>query len=105
MSSAWVLVAGCTAVTAAIKGVGPVALGGRPLPGWLAAIVALLAPALLAALVATHALADGRQLRIGAVTVGVLAAGVVMWRTGSVAWCVVAAAAVTALLRALGWAT
>lgn len=105
MSSAWILVAGCTGVTVAIKGLGPFALGGRALPGWLAAIVALLAPALLAALVATHALADGRHLKVGAVTVGILAAGAVMWRTGSVAWCVVAAAAVTALLRALGWAT
>jgi branched-subunit amino acid transport protein len=105
MSSAWVLVGGCTAVTAVIKGAGPFALGGRPLPGWLSAIVGLLAPALLAALVATHALADGRHLKVGAVSAGVLVAGVVMWRTGSVAGCVVSAALITAGLRALGWAS
>jgi branched-subunit amino acid transport protein len=105
VNSAWVLVGGCTVVTAAIKGAGPFALGGRPLPGWLLAIIGLLAPALLAALVATNALADGRHLKVGAVSAGVLAAGLVRWRRGSVAWCVVSAAAVTALVRALGWAT
>jgi branched-subunit amino acid transport protein len=88
-------------VTAVIKGAGPLALGGRRLPGWFSAIIALLAPALLAALVATHALANGRHLAAGANTVGVLTGGLVMWRTRSVAWCVIVAAAVTALLRAL----
>jgi branched-subunit amino acid transport protein len=100
-ATAWTLVGGCAVVTAVIKGVGPFTLGGRPLPAWCGAIIALLAPALLAALVATHALANGRHLAVGANTVGVLAGGVVMWRTRSVAWCVVIAAAVTALLRAL----
>jgi branched-subunit amino acid transport protein len=105
MSSAWVLVGGCAAVTAAIKGVGPFALGGRPLPRWLSGVVGLLAPALLAALVATHALADGRHLKVGAVSAGVLIAGLVIWRTGSVAGCVVSAAVIAALLRAVGWAS
>ncbi len=101
MSSAWVLVAGCAAVTAAIKAAGPMALGGRALPSWFSSVVALLAPALLAALVVTHALANGRHLAVGANTAGVLASAVVMVRTRSVPWCVVSAAAVTALLRAL----
>jgi branched-subunit amino acid transport protein len=105
MSSAWMLVGGCAAVTAAIKGVGPFALGGRPLPRWLSGVVGLLAPALLAALVATHALADGRHLKVGAVSAGVLVAGLVIWRTGSVAGCVVSAAVIAALLRAVGWAS
>lgn len=102
MSSAWALVAGCALVTAMIKGAGPLALGGRPLPTWFSSVIAFLAPALLAALVATHALASGHHLAVGANTVGVLAGGVVMWRTRSVAWCVIVAAALTALIRALG---
>ena len=61
----------------------------------------LLAPALLAALVATQALADGDQLKVGADTAGVAAGGLVAWRTGSIVACVLVAPAVTAALRAL----
>jgi branched-subunit amino acid transport protein len=100
-ASAWLLVGGCAVVTAIIKAAGPVALGGRPLPAWLAAIVRLLAPALLAALVVTHTFANGRHLTVGASTAGVAASAVVMRRTGSVAWCVISAAGLTALLRAV----
>ncbi|HWF49617.1 MAG TPA: AzlD domain-containing protein [Solirubrobacteraceae bacterium] len=101
MSTAWALVAGCAVVTFAIKAAGPIALGGRDLPRWFASIVALMAPALLAALVATHSLATGHRLTIGAPTAGVLVSALVMKLTGSIAWCVISAAAVTALLRAL----
>ncbi|MEA2197538.1 MAG: hypothetical protein QOJ25_1589 [Solirubrobacteraceae bacterium] len=101
MSTAWGLVAGCAVITFAIKAAGPVALGGRPLPSWFSSIVALMAPALLAALVVTHTLANGNRLEVGAPTVGVLVSALVMRRTGSIAWCVISAAATTALLRAL----
>ncbi|HEX6389691.1 MAG TPA: AzlD domain-containing protein [Solirubrobacteraceae bacterium] len=101
MSDVWLLIGGCAAVTFAIKAAGPVALGGRELPVWFDRIVRLLAPALLAALVATHTFADGDRLAVGANTVGVAAAGVVMWRTQSIIACVVSAAVITALLRAL----
>ncbi|HWF35889.1 MAG TPA: AzlD domain-containing protein [Solirubrobacteraceae bacterium] len=101
MSTAWALVAGCAVVTFAIKAAGPIALGGRELPRWFASVVALMAPALLAALVATHTLATGRRLTVGAPTVGVLVAALVMRLTGSIAWCVISAALTTALLRAL----
>lgn len=97
----WSVIAGCAAVTFAIKAAGPVALGGRELPAWFDGIVRLLAPALLAALVATHMFAEGDRLAVGANTVGVAAAGVVMWRTQSIIACVVSAAVITALLRAL----
>ena len=59
-----------------------------------------MAPALLAALVVTAALAEGDRLAVGPDTGGVVAGGVVAWRTGSVIGCVVVAAAATALLRA-----
>ena len=61
----------------------------------------VLAPALFAALVVTQALADGRHLHVGAETVGVGAGVLVAWRTGSIVWCVIAAAVVTAVLRAV----
>lgn len=101
MTVAWPLIAGCALVTFAIKAAGPVAFGGRRLPLWFNDVVVLLAPALLAALVATNALADGRHLAVGADTVGVAVSGVVMWRTRSIVWCVLSAAVVTAALRAL----
>jgi branched-subunit amino acid transport protein len=95
------VIGGCALVTVLIKAAGPVALGGRPLPAWLTRVVVLLAPALMAALVVTQALAHGHRLRVGANTVGVLAGGAVVWRTGSIIACVVVAAGVTAGLRAL----
>ena len=101
MSTSASLIAGCALVTAAIKAAGPVALGGRELPEWSTGVIVLLAPALLAALVATAALADGDELALGPETVGVAAAGLVVWRTGSIVACVAVAAALTAGLRAL----
>ena len=101
MSTAWELVAGCAVVTFAIKAAGPLALGGRALPRWFASIVTLMAPALLAALVATHTLANGRHLEIGPQTAGVLTSALVVLWTRSIPLCVIAAAGVTALLRAL----
>ena len=62
--------------------------GGRPgrarrpprCRAWFAGVVALLAPALFAALVVTQVLADGDDLGVGADTAGVAVAGVAMWR-------------------------
>jgi branched-subunit amino acid transport protein len=93
------LIAGLAVVTAAIKAAGPIVLGGRELPAQFLGVITLLAPALLAALVVT--LADGKELAVGEHTVGVAAGGVVAWRTGSIIWCVIVAAAVTAGLRAI----
>lgn len=101
MSTAALTIAGCALVTAAIKAAGPVALGGRELPTWFTSVVILLSPALLAALVATQALAEGDRIALDADTAGVAAGGLAMWRTESIVACVVAAAAVTAAVRAL----
>jgi branched chain amino acid efflux pump len=101
MSTAAMTIAGCCAVTAAIKAAGPVALGGRELPSWFTSVVILLSPALLAALVATQAFAEGDHLALDADTAGVAVGGLAIWRTGSIVACVVIAAAVTAGVRAL----
>jgi len=98
----WLLVGACALVTFAIKAAGPIAFGGRDLPPWFAAVIALMAPALLAALIVTQALADGERLHVGADTAGVAAAGVVIWRGGSIVPAVGVAVVVTAGLRALG---
>ena len=102
MSTAlWVLVGVTALMTALMKAVGPIALGGRELPGWLARVVALLAPALLAALVLTQLFAKDGHLGIGANAVGVACAGIVFGRGGSVLAGVLVAVLVTAGLRAL----
>ncbi len=101
MSTNVAVIAGCAVVTAVIKAAGPIALGGRELPTWFTSVVRLLAPALLAALVATQALAHGKELAVGEQTAGVLVGGLLAWREQSIVLCVVAAAAVTAGLRAL----
>ena len=98
---AWGLIAACAAITAAIKAAGPVALGGRELPPWFTSVVALMAPALFAALVVTQVLANGRELAVGADTAGVVLAGVAAWRGASVIIVVGIAAVTAAALRAL----
>ena len=97
----WLVIALCAAATAVIKGAGPIALGGRELPGWFSGVIQLMAPALLAALVCVAALADGEEWAIGADTAGVAAGGIVLWRGANVVIGGVVAATVTALLRAL----
>ena len=97
----WLLIAGCAVVTFAIKAAGPIAFGGRDLPPWFDAVITLMAPALLAALIVTQALADGERLHVGADTAGVAAAGVFIWRGGSIMPAVGLAVVVTAGLRAL----
>ena len=95
----WLLIGACALMTAVAKGIGPWALGGRELPGWFAPLVTAMVPALLAALVVTAALADGRHVEIGADTAGVAAALVVAWRGGSMLTVVLVAVIVTAGLR------
>lgn len=97
----WAVIGACAVATALIKGIGPFALGGRDLPPRVIGVVTLLAPALLAALVVTQALADGRHVGVGADTVGVAASAVVLWRGASILVAVAVAAAVTAGLRAV----
>ena len=101
MSTAAITILGCTVVTFAIKAAGPVVLGGRDLPDWFSSVVALMASALLAALVVTSALADGKDIGVGADTAGVVVGGLLHTWEKSVIVCVVAAAVVTAGLRAI----
>jgi branched-subunit amino acid transport protein len=97
----WLLIMGCVATTVAIKAAGPVMLGGRDLPPAVFRVVACMAPALLAALVATAAFADGPHYEVGADTVGMLAGGVLLWRGKPLVPSVLVAVLVTAVLRAV----
>jgi len=102
MSAAWTTVALIGVATVAIKASGPLLAGGRGLPGPLAGVVQLLAPVLLAALVATQALAGDGRLVLDERAAGVAAAGVVVALRAPVLAAVAVAALVTALLRLAG---
>jgi len=102
VSPVWLVVLAVGLATVAIKAAGPVLLGGRALPPRAAGVIALLAPALLAALVAINTFADGRALTVDARLAGVAVAGVAIWRRAPLLLVVVLAAAVTALVRAAG---
>lgn len=102
MSTAWVAVVAVGLATVAIKASGPVVLGDRPLPAWLRGPLEHLAPALLAALVATAVLAREGHLVADARLAGLAAAAVAIVLRAPILVVVVAAAAVTALVRALG---
>ncbi len=102
MSGIWLVVAAIGIGTMAIKAAGPVLLGGRPLPPRVQAVVALLAPALLAALVATATFADGQRLVVDARVLGLGAAIVAIALRAPVLLVVLVAAAVAALARVAG---
>jgi branched-subunit amino acid transport protein len=100
-ATAWLVVIGSAVATMALKAVGPVVLGGKPLPGPVTRVVGLLGPALLAALVATATFALDGALVVDARLAGVAAAVVALLLRAPVLVVVVAAAATTAVLRAI----
>jgi branched-subunit amino acid transport protein len=102
MSAAWLAVLVVGAATIAIKAAGPVLAGGRELPQSSARVVNLLAPALLAALVATNAFASDEALVLDERGAGLLAGGVAILLKAPLLAVIVVAAVTAALLRAIG---
>lgn len=98
--SVWLTVAVVGVGTIALKAVGPVLLGGRPLPPRLAGVVELLAPALLSALVVAQAVGGDRELVFDARLLGLGAAVVALRLRLPLLLVVVVAAGVAALARA-----
>jgi branched-subunit amino acid transport protein len=101
MTAVWTTIGVLTVVSAAIKATGPVLVGGRELPGWTTRIIALLAPALLAALVVVDTFADGKSLVLDARAAGLAAAGIAVALRAPIIVVILLAAAVTALVRAV----
>ena len=101
MSEAWVIVLTVGVGTMVIKSAGPVLLGGRPLPRRVGLVVATLAPALLAALVATTAVGSGQGLALDARVVGLAAAAVSILLRAPVLVVVVVAALAATVTRLL----
>jgi branched-subunit amino acid transport protein len=102
MTDIWITIAILAAATAAIRAAGPVLLGGRGLPGRLQGAVAMLAPAMLAALVVVQTVGapEGGEFEPDARIAGMLAAAGVLVAGGSMLPVAAVAAVVTALVRA-----
>lgn len=101
MNAVWTVVLVVGLATIAIKAAGPVLAGGRQLPQGSARVVNLLAPALLAALVATQAFADDEALVLDERGAGLAVAGVAILLRAPLLVVVLAAALTAAGLRAI----
>ncbi len=103
MTEVWVTIGVLAVGTALIRASGPVLLGGRVFPGRAQGVVALVAPALLAALVVVETLSApaGGAFELDARIAGVAAAAGALAIGASTLPVVAVAALVAALVRAL----
>ena len=102
MTTLWVAIVAVALANAAIKAAGPLLVGDRDLPPRVVAVIALLAPALLAALVVTETFGEDRHLVLDERAIGVAVAGLMLALRAPVLIAVALAAVATALTRALG---
>jgi branched-subunit amino acid transport protein len=101
MSEVWITIIGMVVATALIKAAGPVLVGGRELPRPALAVIALLAPALLAALILTDTFARGQDLTVDARAAGLACAGVAAYLRAPLLLTVLVASVGAAAVRAL----
>jgi branched-subunit amino acid transport protein len=101
VSDVWIVVLVTGAATVVLKSAGPVLVGGRELPPALVRVVELLAPALLAALVAVQIFGGDRELVLDPRVVGLAAAVLALLARAPMLVVVAAAAVATALARGL----
>jgi branched-subunit amino acid transport protein len=99
MSAVWLCVLAVGGATIAFKATGPVLLGRRELPSWLAGPVALLAPGVLGALVVTQAVGGDRELVLDARVAGLAAGAIAVALRAPLLVVIVVAAATAALIR------
>jgi branched-subunit amino acid transport protein len=102
VSPFWLTILVLSAGTIVIKAAGPVLLGGRALPARLNGVISLLAPALLAALLAVQTFGTSeRGLVVDERVVGLAAAAVALALKRGLTVVILVAAIATALARAL----
>lgn len=99
MSDAWIVVIVVAAFTVLFKAAGPVFLGRRQLPARVDAVVALIAPVMLTALVVTQTFGGDEEVAVDARVPGVAAAALAICRGAPIIVAMLIAASVTALIR------
>ncbi len=102
MTALWVAIVGVALASAAIKAMGPVLLGGKELPPSANAVITLLSPALLTALVVTQTFGEDGHLVLDERAIGVGVAALALSLRAPVLLAVALAALTTALVRAFG---
>lgn len=102
LTGLWVAIIGVAVASAVIKATGPVLVGGKVLPPKASAVIALLAPALLTALVVTETFGEDGHLVLDARAVGVGVAALALAFRAPVLIAIILAALTTALVRAFG---
>jgi branched-subunit amino acid transport protein len=101
LTEVWITIAGLTATTVALKATGPLIVGGRELPERALAVIALLAPALLTALIVTGTFTEDGELTLDARAVGLACAGLAALLRAPLLVTVLVAAVGTAAVRAV----
>lgn len=101
MSDSALVILSLAVITFAIKAAGPVLLGGRDLPRKVMAVIVLLGPALLAALVMVQTFSEDDRIVLDPRAAGVGAAALALRLRASLLVVVASAAVVTAVVRAL----
>jgi len=99
MSDVWIVVVVVGVATVLFKAAGPVFLGRRSLPARVQAVVELLAPVMLTALVVTQTFGSDGSITVDARLPGVAAGALAVWRGLPIVAAMVIAAVVTALVR------
>lgn len=100
MAETWLVVGWLIATTAVLRGVGPVTLGGRELPARMMNVIALLAPALLAALVVTETFGGEKgEFTLDERVLGLAGAGAVLALRGGILLAMAVSVALTAGAR------
>ena len=95
----WLAILATAVLSLIIKAAGPALLGERQLPAWTRGIIAVLAPALLAALVVVHVLGQHWKAFDWTVVAGLATVAATRLLKAPMLLAVVAGVVVTALLR------
>lgn len=100
----WIAIVAVALISFTIKATGPALLTGRELPPWTRSVIALLAPALLAALVIVHVLGERWSALNAPVLVGLVAVVGAHLLRAPLLVSVLVGVVVTAVVRATtGW--
>lgn len=103
MNTATVVLIALVIGTYVLKAAGPLLLGGdRTLPPWVDRLATLLPAPLLAALVVTSTVTNGKDIVLDSRVFGIVATAIVLKFRGPFVVAVVAAAGATAIARAIG---
>jgi branched-subunit amino acid transport protein len=102
VTALWITIVVVALLSAAIRAFGPILVGGRGLPPSMGAIIALLVPAVLTALVVTQTFGEDGRLVLDEKAIGVAVAAVALTLRAQVLLAVALAVVATALARAFG---